>query len=55
MTKKKNKNPIPIDKKNGNKIDIIIRPDIEEIVSNVIDQKGGSKKQKFHLYRIVRP
>ena len=52
MTKKKNQDLIPMEKKNGNKIDIIIRPDMEEIVSNVIDQKGGSKKQKFHLYRM---
>jgi hypothetical protein len=29
-----------------------IDPDIEEVVCNVIGQKKGSRKQKFHLYRM---
>ena len=29
-----------------------IDPDIEEVVCNVIGQKNGNRKQKFHLYRM---
>ena len=52
MTKKKTKDLTPVVNKNGNKIRNIINPDIEEVVSNVIEQKKGSRKHKFHLYRM---
>ena len=52
MMKKKTRDLIPVDNKDGNKIHNVINPDIEEVVSNVIEQRKGSKKHKFHLYRM---
>jgi hypothetical protein len=52
MKKRKNKYITTVDNKNSNKINNIIDPGIEEVVTNVIDQKKGGRKQKFHLYRM---
>lgn len=45
------KNNLPAEE-DANNTGEIVDPEIEEIVSNVVNIKGGGRKAKFHLYRM---
>jgi hypothetical protein len=53
MKKKKIKDLTTVDEKNSNKISNVIDPDIEEAVTTVLCGKGGNRRDKYFLFRIL--